>query len=107
MMGHEDTISSTSELSKKLNEMQMELEKQKSSFALLPLVPKASDLFAWLARSSGAGDVNFSIEELRYKLVSAPTLTHKNERYLVKVEIILSAADPYAAQELFLEKNPS
>ncbi len=94
------------ELSQKLGKLEEQLEKEKSTFTLLPLVPKSSDLLAWLARTGDSHEVNFSIEELRYKMVSSPSLAHKNERYLVKVEIVLTAPDPYAAQELFLEKNP-
>lgn len=91
-------LQNRTELALKLNALQEEMEKRPDTFPLLPLIPKVSDLLAWISTDSHFNSL--SIDSVNYSLVSRPTFEKRTEKYSVKVEIKFSTVDQDAATAL-------
>lgn len=101
------------EMYAKLSEIQKHIHNKPDTFPLLPLVPKVSDLLAWLSThpliTSENGAAPVELESIHYTMVKRPEFTKRNEHYLVKVELEFLADNPALARafhEALLAPNP-
>ncbi len=81
------------------------LKQQKSSFALLPTVPKVSDVLAWLsshpcfATEEGNSKEGVEIKSLHYTLTKHPKIGETSAPYLAHVELEFTSQTPRAARD--------
>lgn len=72
------------------------------TFPLSPLIPKVSNLLTWLSSipqiHNESGKSLIAFQSLHYTMVSRPDLSHKKERYAVKVDVEFSADNPSVAR---------
>lgn len=86
--------------------LEKELQSTPELFALLPNVPKVSDVLAWLnslpvfsSKKNRTDAQGIQIESFDYTLVKRPEQSKKKERYQVKIEIELTSSTPKQARE--------
>lgn len=95
-----------------LSQLEEEIKARPDTFPLLPLVPKVSDLLAWLSSQPSFHpheDPSFGVDSFHYVLEKRPDFTHRTERYLVKVELEFTASVPTVARAFYdalLSPNP-
>lgn len=113
--GNEESIKPIQELTPKqiverANILQKDVQAIPDIFALLPNVPRVSDVLAWLATNphvvikdsndkSQETATSLQIENFSYQLVKKPDQTKKQEKYQVKVELEFSSPTPKLARE--------
>lgn len=88
--------------------LEKDLQATPDIFPLLPNVPKASDVLAWLSTQhvligkKGKGEMNaqaIQVESFNYVLVKRPEQNKKQEKYQVKVELEFTSPTPKQARE--------
>ncbi len=95
------------DLLNRINFLEKELQSIPDSFALLPNVPRVSDLLAWLSahpillskQDNQTLHQPIQIENLAYTMVKRPEQTKKQEKYQIKVDIEFSSPTPKQARE--------
>lgn len=100
-----DSLFSASQIETKLREWESSLKGQKSSFPLLPNVPKLSDVLAWLsmhptlANEEGGQKEGIEIKSLHYTLLKYPKIGDTSSPYLGQVEIEFRSEAPRSARD--------
>jgi type IV pilus assembly protein PilM len=96
---------SKEELLDKLQSLSKELEHTPNTFALLPILPSVSELMASFCKDSAfinsEKEPLVNIDEFQYTLVSRPSFESRAAHYQVKVDILLSSANPKIAQAFY------
>ncbi len=84
-----------------LSKFESKVAAQPDTFPLYPLIPRVSDLLTWLSSipqiHDEGGKAQLAFQSVLYTMVSRPDLSHKKERYAVKVDMEFSADNPSAA----------
>lgn len=94
-----------------LSQMEKDIQGKPNTFPLHPVIPKVSDVLAWLSSHPAFSHLEegVGIENFHYVLEKRPDFSHRNERYQVKVEFEISCTNPEAARafhESLLAPNP-
>lgn len=110
--GEEDRLIPPKELSQeeilgRIQYLQKEIQSTPDMFPLLPMVPRVSDVLAWLSNhpqvvkktEDGSIEKLIQLESFNYLMVKRPEQTKKQEKYQVKVELEFSTATPKLARE--------
>jgi len=100
---------SLSEIQKRLNFLENEIQSNPQTFPLLPNTPQVSDVLAWIsAHPNFIGNsqeekqdpsASMHIQSFSYNMVKRPDPTKKQEKYQVKVEMEFSSPAPKMARE--------
>lgn len=97
------------DLMERLEFLEGEIKNAPDMIALLPNVPRVSDLLAWLATHPAISKIDektgkvvplAQIDNLSYVMVSRPEEKKKGNRYQVKVEMEFTSPTPMMAREL-------
>lgn len=93
------------DLMNRLEAQMKELEKRPDTFALLPQLPKVSDILAYISNSPETQEIK--VESFDYNMVTRPSFERKSDRYQIKVTLCFTA-DPNSAERFrqALQKLP-
>lgn len=93
------------QIQEKLHEWENSLKGQKTSFPLLPNVPKVSDVLAWIsthpafATEDGEQKEGMEIKMLHYSLMKYPKIGETSSPYVAQVEIEFNSLAPRTARD--------
>jgi len=96
---------SQKELENRIDYLEKDTQAIPDVFQLVPNIPRASDVLAWLSNHPnviGTGEKEtplLTIESFSYTLVKKPDMKKKQEKYQAKVEIEFSTSVPKYARE--------
>lgn len=96
---------SETDLFNRVQYLEKELKARPENFALLPNVPKVSDVLAWLSSQPtllgkrGQKNQPVQVESFNYTMTKRPEQNKKQEKYQVKVEMEFTSPTPKQARE--------
>jgi type IV pilus assembly protein PilM len=105
LSGSEGFLSTPLQIQEKLFEWEESLRGKKNAFALLPTVPKVSDVLAWLsthpafATEEGGQREGIEIKSLHYSLMKYPKIGDTASPYTAQMDLEFSSSMPRSARD--------